>query len=111
MISPSRIFKPTISKFASKNRQMQLQAKLKGPKEIQQLELQCQTPSHADFNTDANEMNFTTKGTESTRTVNVQGYGFAEENADGASLILVIRNPVDLRRERVRFSLKDLDLF
>jgi hypothetical protein len=68
MISPSRIFKPTISKFASKNRQMQLQAKLKGPKEIQQLELQCQTPSHADFNTDANEMNFTTKGTESTRT-------------------------------------------
>ena len=90
---------------------MQIQAKLKGPKEIRQLELDCQKPGNPEFTTYANDMSFTTKGSESTRTVSVQGYGVGDDRTDDTPVILLIRHPVDLRRDRVRFILKDLDLF
>ena len=100
-----------LTKVNTKRRQLQIQARLKGPKEIRQLELQCQQPGSQSFNTYANEMNFSTRAAESTRTINVQGYGFEEDGAGGSSIVLVVRSPDDLRRERVRFSLKDIDLF
>jgi len=99
-----------LTKVNTKRRQLQIQARLKGPKEIRQLELQCQQPGSQSFNTYANEINFSTGTAESTRTISVQGYGFEEDGA-GGSIVLVVRSPDDLRRERVRFSLKDIDLF
>jgi hypothetical protein len=101
----------TLTKVTVKNQQLQIQARLKGPKEIRQLELQCQKSNNPQFTTYANDLNFSTKAGQSTRTVNVQGYGFGEDNAGGDPIVLLVRSPDDLRRERVRFSLKDLDLF
>jgi hypothetical protein len=100
-----------LTKVSTRNQQLQLQARLKGPKEIRQLELQCQKPGDPEFNTHANDMNFSTKTNGSIRTVNIQGYSYGEERGGGGPIVLLVRNPDDLRRERVRFSLKDLDLF
>ena len=102
--------KLALTKVTTRNQQVQIQARLKGPREIRQLELQCQKPGNPEFNTHANDMNFSTKTNESIRTVNIQGYGYGEERG-GGPIVLVVRSPEDLRRERVRFSLKDLDLF
>ncbi len=94
-----------------KNQHLQVQARLKGPKEIRQLELQCQKPGSPDFNTHANERNFSTKAGQSTRNINLSGYSFGDDRNDGGLMVLLVRNPDDLRRERVQFSLKDLDFF
>lgn len=103
--------KLTLMKVTTKNRQVQIQARLKGPKDIRQLELQCQKAGSQQFNSYVNDMNFSTKAGQSTRTINIQGYGFDDDNGGAGPMVLLVRSPDDLRRERVRFSLKDLDLF
>lgn len=100
-----------ITKFTSKNRQLNLQAQIKGPPTVRRLDVQAKIPGTDNFNSNLSERNFRTKGNESTRTISIQGYGYSDEGSplEGA-FVLVVRYPEDLRRERVNFKLKGLDL-
>jgi hypothetical protein len=101
-----------ITKFTWKNRQLSLQARLTGPPAIRQLEIQTK-PSGAQRTTStAYEQSFSTRAGESTRKLQLQQYGFSEEDADSGAgpISVLVRLPEDQRRERVRFVLKGLDL-
>ena len=103
--------KLVITKNASKNGQINLQARLKGPSTVRRLDVRAKIPGNDQFNSNASERNFSTKAGESTRNLNIEGYGFGDQDAasQGAA-VLIIRYPEDLRRERVKFDLKGLDL-
>jgi len=101
-----------ITKFTSKNRQLSLQARLTGPPAIRQLEIQTKPSGAQRTSSTAYEQSFNTRAGESTRKLQLQQYGFSEEDADSGAgpISLLLRLPEDQRRERVRFVLKGLDL-
>jgi hypothetical protein len=100
-----------ITKFSAKNTQLNIQATLKGPRTVRGLDIRAKIPGNDRFNSNFSERNFSTKGGESTRTVAIQGYSFGSEDASGQeSVVLMVRMPEDLRRERIKFNLKALDL-
>lgn len=104
--------KLVITKNSSKNGQINIQAHLKGPRTVRRLEVRAQIPGNNQFNSNTSERNFSAKGAESTRNITIQGYGFGDEEASSQEpVVLLIRYPEDLQRERVRFELKSLDLF
>jgi hypothetical protein len=113
--------KMVVTKFSAKNGQVNLTATFKGPKTVEHLDLRANIPGNEHFNSNFNERNSTTKGGTTTRTVNLNGYGERIEidsntgtpvSNDGATqaIVLIVRYPDDLRRERVKFNLKGLDL-
>ena len=104
--------KLVITKNSSKNGQVSIQAHLKGPRTVQRLDVRAQIPGNNQFNSNTSERNFSAKGAESTRNINIQGYGFGDGEASSQEpVVLRIRYPEDLQRERVKFELKSLDLF
>ncbi len=103
--------KLVIVKNSSKNGQINIQARLKGPGTVRRLELRAKIPGNDRFNSNSSERNSSTKGGETTRTLTIQGYGYGEEGGlSPATVVLIVRYPADLRRERVKFNLKGLDL-
>ncbi len=103
--------KLVITKFATKNNQVNLQARIKGPSTVRRLDIQAKIPGSDNYRSYLSEGKFSTKNGESTRTVAVQGWGFGDNANPGAgSLVVVVRYPEDLRRERLNFELKALDL-
>jgi len=103
--------KLVITKVTFKNSRLSLQARIKGPRTVQRLDCQAKIPGVDNFNSYGQERNFTTKGTESTRNLTIQGYGFSADGGEPqAAPILVVRYPEDLRQERVKFKLSGLDL-
>jgi len=102
--------KLVVAKFNSKNGQVTVQAEIRGPKTIRQLELQAKIPGNDQFNSNSFERSFRTQAGQSTRTLMIQGYGFGENRAPDAPVAIVVRCPEDLKRERVNFKLKGLDL-
>jgi len=103
--------KLAITKFTSKNAQFNLQARLKGPSTVKRLDVRAKIPGNDQFNSYSSERQFNVKNKEATRLLSLQGYGFGDEASSSQdSLVLVIRYPEDLRRERVKFNLKALDL-
>jgi hypothetical protein len=99
-----------ITKFSMKNNQLNIQARIKGPDTIRRLDIQAKIPGSDDFSSYLSERNFSAKGGESTRTFSIQGYGNRDDSTSGTPLVLLVRYPEDLRRERVNFKLKGLDL-
>jgi hypothetical protein len=99
-----------ITKFSSKNGQVRLQAQLKGPMTIRRLDVQAKIPGNEQFSSGLSERTFRTHAGQSTRSIMIQGYGFGEDRASEAPTVIVVRYPEDLRRERVTFKLKSLDL-
>jgi hypothetical protein len=103
--------KLAIVKYSAKNGQLHVEVRLKGPSTVRRLEVRAKIPGNDQFNSYSSDRNSSTKGGETTRTVNVQGYGFADGDTPVQnSPVLIIRYPEDLRRERVKFNLKGLDL-
>jgi hypothetical protein len=103
--------KLVITKFTSKNRQTTIQAQLKGPPTIRQIEIQVKTGAARNSNSHVTERSFKAKGAESTRAINVQAYGYNDEGEQMTGpLSFVVRFPEDQKRERVKFSLKGMDL-
>ena len=103
--------KLTITKVTSKNRQTTVRAQIKGPPAIRQLEVQAKTGGQQNANSWMNERGFKTKGAESTRNFTLQAYGMSEDGeAVAGPLLIVVRFPEDQKKERVKFSLKALDL-
>jgi hypothetical protein len=104
--------KLVITKFSWKNSQLNIQARIKGPPTVRRLDIQAKIPGLDNFINNLLELNFKTKANESTRTVTIDGYGYGANNGPSTGpVVLMIRYPEDLRRERVNFKLKALDLF
>jgi hypothetical protein len=101
-----------ITKFTAKNRQLNIQARITGPPSIRQIEVQIKFSGKQRSGSSAYERNFATRSGQSTRNLQIQHYGFGEEDGDSGAgpISLVVRYPEDQRRERVRFVLKGLDL-
>lgn len=103
--------KLTITKFSSKNSQFNIQVRLQGPRTVRGMNLRASIPGNDRFNGNSSERNFSTKDGVSTRTLTIQGYSFGNEDPSlQASVVLTVRYPEDLRRERIKFKLKGLDL-
>ena len=102
----------TITKFTKKKNQQSLQGKITGPEAIRQLDVRFKLPDNERGNSNAYDRNYTVKNGQATRTIQVNSYNYGEgEVTGGTPPALVIRIPEDARRERVRFTLKDLDLY
>ena len=100
-----------ITRFSFKNRQLNIQAQLKGPRTVRQLEIQPKIPGSDRFSGSDMERSFRVTGTQATRTMMIRGYSYDQSSAiSSGGLVLVVRYPVDLRRERVKFKLTGLDL-
>jgi hypothetical protein len=102
--------KLTITKFSLKNNQVQIAARLQGPRTVRHLDLRAQIPGNDNFSSNLSERSSRTKDGETTRMVNLQGFAFGGEGASPATVVLTVRYPEDLRRERVKIELKGLDL-
>jgi len=104
--------KLVISKFTVKEHQFSMELRLKGPRTVQGLDVQARLPGNEEFNSNTNERNSTTKGGVTTRSLMLNGFIMSEGNSPAiqGSLVLTIRSPQDMRRERVKFNLKGLDL-
>ena len=103
--------KLVIAKAAFKNNQLNIQAQIKGPVTIQKLDIQAKIPGSDGFNGYLSERKFTARDNASIRTVGIQGYDSTGGNSpDLRQIVLVIRYPQDLKRERLNFKLKSLDL-
>jgi len=105
--------KLAITKFTSKRGQQNLQGTITGPPTIRQLDLKF-TPANKDRgDSSAYDRNYKVKDGQATRTIQVTAYSYdAEDRKDNTPPPpLVIRIPEDPKRERVKVTLKGLDLF
>lgn len=100
-----------ITKLSSKSGQFNLRARLQGPRTVQQLDVRAKIPGNDNFNSYSSDRHFNIKGEEATRTLTISGYGFGGEGAlSQGEVVLIVRYPDNLRRERLKFELKGLDL-
>jgi hypothetical protein len=100
-----------ITKVGGRNGQFQMQATLKGPAAVKQLDVRAKNPDSREFNSFSSVQRSSTKNGVTTRALNIQGYGFNNQQEPVTNgIVVVIRCPQDLRRERVKFELKSLDL-
>jgi hypothetical protein len=107
--------KLVITKVSSKNGQFSLRARLSGPVAVKRLDFRAKIPDNDQFNSYVSDRESTTKNGQTTRNIDVQGYGIAalgspDNTSPATAVVLVVRCPQDLRRERVKFELKGLDL-
>jgi hypothetical protein len=109
--------KMVLRKFTRKQSQTTMEAEIKGPPSIRQIELTARVGDSNDPNersmAHASELGFTTKDNASTRKFHLQSYSYSEDGEPDAAgpLTVVVRFPEDQKRERVKFTLKGLDLF
>jgi hypothetical protein len=99
-----------VTKFAMKRGQMNMQLRLEGPPTVNRLEVRAKVAGNNQFNSYSSERQTGKKSGVTTRTIVLQGYGIADEAATPEAVRLTVRYPEDVRRERVRFELKGLDL-
>ena len=103
--------KMIITKVSTKNSQFSMQVTLTGPAAVARLEVKAKNPENKQFNSYCSELNSSTKNGQTTRHLQIQAYGFGGDgNASTGSIVLTVRYPQDLQRERVKFELKALDL-
>lgn len=105
--------KMVLRKFTRKRSQTIIEGEIKGPPSIRQLEVTARVgDSDQRSMAHASERGFTTKDNLSTRKFQLQSYSYSEDGEGAAgSLTIVVRFPEDQKRERVKFTLKGLDLF
>jgi hypothetical protein len=104
--------KLVLSKITMKNNTLSMQGQIKGPATVKDLKIQVKIPGQEQRNYfNFSGGNVSAKGGETTRGFRINGSVF---NANGekspGSYQLLIRYPEDLKRERVNFKLKGLDL-
>ena|GEM_PF-3151742 len=106
--------KMVLRKFNKNKHQTTFEGEIKGPASIQQIEVTARAgDSERRSMAHATERGFTTKDNVSTRKFQLQSYSYSEdgEDAEAGPLSVVVRFPEDQKRERVKFTLKGLDLF
>jgi len=99
-----------VTKFAMKRGQMNMQLRLEGPPTVNRLEVRAKVPGDNQFSSYSSERQTGKKSGVTTRTIVLQGYGIADEAPTPEAVRLTVRYPGDMRRERMRFELKGLDL-
>ncbi len=99
-----------VTKFTMKRGQMNMQLRLEGLPTVNRLEVRAKVPGNNQFNSYSSERQSGKKNGVTTRTIVLQGYGFPDEAPAPEAVGLTVRYPQDLRRERVKFELKGLDL-
>ncbi|PWU17990.1 MAG: hypothetical protein C5B50_10095 [Verrucomicrobia bacterium] len=100
-----------IKKIASKRQQKTIEGTLEGPPAVSQLEVKVKLgPLHQGQSTMSERSKKTASG-KTTRQFTVQSYDFSPgQQSPDTSLTLIVRYPLDLKRERVQFKLSALDL-
>ena len=104
--------KLVLSKITMKNNMLAMQGQIKGPATVKNLKVQVKIPGQAQRNYfNFSGGNVSTKDGETTRGFRVNGSVFNPNGEKSpAAYQLLIRYPEDLKRERVNFKLKGLDL-
>jgi len=105
--------KLVLRKISRKQSHTSIEGEIKGPPSIRQIEFKTRVgDSEERSTTTVSEFGFATKDKISTRKIQLQSYSYSEDGGQAAGpLSLVVRFPEDQKRERVKFSLKGLDLF
>jgi hypothetical protein len=102
----------TLSRFVAKPRQASILAKITGPTEIRDLEIEFVLPSGKRANSNASERSSRSTDGRSTRSLQLQcnSYDDSEIVDRSGAVSLRVRYPEDQRRERFQFVLRGLDL-
>ena len=105
--------KMVLRKIIRRKNQATIEGEIKGPPSIRQLEVTARVGDSDERSAaHASDRSFTTKDNVSTRKFQLQSYSYSEEGQEaGGPLSVVVRYPEDQKRERVKFTLKGLDLF
>jgi hypothetical protein len=101
-----------IKKVGGRKPQRMIEATLEGPSAVSQVELKVKTTTRRGGNSSMSERRSSTSGNKTTRAITVHSYEFQMgpgENKPGP-LVLIVRYPQDVKRERVQFKLTALDL-
>ncbi|MEY2410346.1 MAG: hypothetical protein QOF48_3016 [Verrucomicrobiota bacterium] len=99
------------TKVTSKNQQTTIQGQFRGPVAIRQLDIQANTGDRRNSSAWMNERSFKAHGAESTRGFTLQTNAIDDTGEElQGSVSIVVRHPEDRKRERVKFTLKGLDL-
>ncbi len=105
--------KLVISKFSNKNNMLTMKVQIKGPATVKNLKVQAKVPGSEQGRgySNSSEMNVSSKGGETTHTLQINASIFNQNGAKvSGPFQLLLRYPQDLKRERVNFKLKGLDL-
>jgi hypothetical protein len=104
--------KLVLSKISAKNNMLSMQGQIKGPATVKNLKIEVKIPGQERRNYfNFSGGNVSTKDGETTRGFRVNGSVFNPNGEKSpAAYQLLIRYPEDLKRERVNFKLKGLDL-
>jgi hypothetical protein len=103
--------KMVVKKVTSRSRQIQVQVQVTGPEAINRLDLKLTVPGNEEIHSYSSNRGSSGRSGTTTRTVDVQAYTYGMENeAAPGPVSLVVRYPQELKRERVRFTLRGLDL-
>jgi hypothetical protein len=79
---------------------------------VQSLEVHPSIPGNDQFNGNSYDRKSGVKGGLATRKLQITAYSFGDESGSTLpAVVLKVRCPEDLHRERVKFDLKGLDLF
>jgi len=108
VLSDAKMF---VTKFTMKRGQMNIQLRFEGPPTVYRLEVRAKILGNDQFNSYSSGRQSGRKNGVTTRTITLQGYGSFVEAPAPEAIRLTVRFPEDVRRERVKFSLKALDLF
>ena len=105
----------TLTKITSKSGQFVLQANITGPAAVNNLDARLKFPEVENFNSSSyNTRAPHNQNGQTTRNLTIQGYGYGSDgplSLSASNAVLTIRQPDDLKRERVKFELKTLDLY
>ena len=87
--------------------------KATGPEELQHVEFRVEAPGVESLRSNEMRSSSTSRAGKRTRTITIQVYAYGEELEPNQEvpLTLVVRQPDDIKRERVKFTLEAVDLF
>lgn len=102
--------KLTLKKVTRRQEQMTIEAQVNGPAQVRDLDFQGRQPGARNFHSYANNRRSSSTSDKTSRTVQIQCSSYGDEGLNPGAVILVIRYPDDLRRERVPIKLSNLDL-
>ena len=105
--------KMVLRKITRKKSQTTIEGEIKGPQTIRQIEVKTRIGDSDEHSmSHISDRGFSTKDKVTTRKFHLQSYSYSEDGEEAAGpLSLVVRYPEDQKRERVKFTLKGLDLF
>ena len=76
------------------------------------LDFQVKAPGTEHSSSNVMQQNAKTSGNQTVRTLTVSYYAFGSRGeASATPVVLVVRLPEEIKRERVKFTMKSLDLF